>query len=49
MTKCELIKSISKIYHEQDYRHAALTHDELMRLSKKDLEQYIIKLKQHEQ
>lgn len=48
MTKCELIKSISKIYQEQDYRYAALTHDELMRLSKKDLEQYIIKLNQYE-
>jgi hypothetical protein len=47
MTKCELIKSISKIYQEQDYRHAALTHDELMRLRKKDLEQYIIKLNQY--
>ena len=48
MTKCELIKRISKIYQEQDYRHAALTHDELMQLSKKDLEQYIIKLNQYE-
>jgi hypothetical protein len=49
MTKCELIKSICNIYHEQDYRYASLTHDELMRLSKKDLEQYIIKLKQYGQ
>jgi hypothetical protein len=47
MTKCELIKRISKIYQEQDYKHAALTHDELMRLRKKELEQYIIKLKQY--
>lgn len=48
MTKCELIKNISEIYQEQDYKHAALTHDELMRLRKKDLEQYIERLKQFE-
>lgn len=47
MTKCEMIKCISQMYLEQDYRYAELTHDEMMRMRKRDLELYLLKIKRY--
>ena len=43
MTKAEIIKAI--IYEIKDYR---FTHDEMMRMSKKELLEYYPKFKEYE-